>query len=145
MKTASTKTAIITYTILLVISVSRQFIQCTNSSAAQAQKKTEVKEYRTSMNENKLSEEGKQTFRFASFGNESSWTAALQFHNAIAGEKIAGPGTELSSITLPPADLKQNHPASSLMPSHHFKHPVRYETAYYQQALLFFQTFHNPG
>jgi hypothetical protein len=145
MKTASAKTAIITYTILLVISVSRQFIQCTNSSAAQSQKKTEVKKCGTVLNENKLFEEGKQTFRFVSFGNESIWTAALQYHHAIAGEKIAGPGTELSSVTPAPSELKQNSPASSLMPLHRFNHPVRYETAYYQQALLFFQTFHNPG
>ena len=40
--------------------------------------------------------EGRQIFRYDTFGDESSWGDALQLHRAIAGEKLGGVGGGLS-------------------------------------------------
>src|SRR4029077_3641359 len=40
--------------------------------------------------------EGKETFRFETFGDEVYWTDALQLNKAIAGEKHGGVGPGLS-------------------------------------------------
>ena len=36
--------------------------------------------------------EGRQTFRFDTFGDEEFWGDALQLHRAIAGAKLGGVG-----------------------------------------------------
>jgi hypothetical protein len=40
--------------------------------------------------------EGRQTFRYDTFGDEAFWGDALQLHRAIAGEKLGGVGAGLS-------------------------------------------------
>ena len=47
-------------------------------------------------NARQLVEEGRQTFRFDTFGDESFWGDALQLHQAIKGAKLAGVGPGLS-------------------------------------------------
>jgi len=37
-------------------------------------------------------DEGRQTFRFDTFGSEAFWGGALQLHRAIAGAKLGGVG-----------------------------------------------------
>src|SRR5262245_58116061 len=37
-------------------------------------------------------EQGKQTFRFDTFGDEAFWGGSLKLHQAIAGEKLGGVG-----------------------------------------------------
>ena len=44
----------------------------------------------------KLIEEGRQIFRFDTFGSEAFWGDALQLHKAIAGEKNGGVGAGMS-------------------------------------------------
>jgi len=44
----------------------------------------------------KLIEEGRQIFRFDTFGSEAFWGDALQLHKAIAGEKNGGVGPGVS-------------------------------------------------
>jgi hypothetical protein len=41
-------------------------------------------------------EEGRQTFRFDTFGSEEFWGGKLKLHEAIAGEKLGGKGPGLS-------------------------------------------------
>ncbi|MEP6513647.1 MAG: hypothetical protein ABJA79_07250, partial [Parafilimonas sp.] len=66
---------------LLVISLS-QFIQCTNSSNAQTEEKQKENDDPITANANKMLAEGKQTFRFETFGDEAYWTDALQLNKA---------------------------------------------------------------
>ncbi|MFU0506887.1 hypothetical protein [Pseudaminobacter sp. NGMCC 1.201702] len=41
-------------------------------------------------------EEGRETFRFDTFGSEDFWGGKLRLHEAIAGEKLGGLGPGLS-------------------------------------------------
>src|SRR5688500_15271870 len=41
-------------------------------------------------------EEGRETFRFDTFGSEDFWGGKLKLHEAIAGEKLSGVGPGLS-------------------------------------------------
>ena len=51
-------------------------------------------------------EEGKQTFRFDTFGDEAFWTDALQLHRAIAGAQLGGVGPGVSPKTALAVGLK---------------------------------------
>ena len=44
-------------------------------------------ERQTDANAQRMLDEGKQTFRFDTFGDEAFWSDALQLHRALAGEK----------------------------------------------------------
>ena len=46
-----------------------------------------------------MADEGKQTFRFDTFGDESFWGDTLRLHEAIEGQKLGGVGPGVS----PPA------------------------------------------
>ena len=91
--------------IVFVIS-SNQLIKCTNSSIGQTKKSVEENEDATTDNANKMLAEGKQTFRFETFGDEAYWTDALQLNKAIAGEKNGGVGAGLSPKAALAAGLK---------------------------------------
>ena len=104
MKKYLSSTTVVIGIVLFVISIS-QFIQCTQSSTAQ-QKTEQDKEDATLANATKMLEEGKQTFRFETFGDESYWTDALQLNKAIAGEKHGGIGAGLSPKAALAAGLK---------------------------------------
>ena len=105
MKITSIKTATVISIIILIISIS-QFMQCTNSSNAQAKKTEKENEDPITDNANKMLAEGKQTFRFETFGDEAYWTDALQLNKAIAGEKNGGVGGGLSPKAALAAGLK---------------------------------------
>lgn len=47
-------------------------------------------------NANELLEEGRQTFRFDTFGDEAFWGGALQLHQAIKGASLGGVGPGIS-------------------------------------------------
>jgi cytochrome c5 len=51
-------------------------------------------------------EEGRQTFRFDTFGSEAFWGDALQLHRAIAGAKLGGVGPGVSPNTALAVGLK---------------------------------------
>ena len=57
-------------------------------------------------NAQRMFAEGKQTFRFDTFGDEAFWSDALQLHRAIAGEKLGGVGPGVSPKTALAVGLK---------------------------------------
>ena len=59
-----------------------------------------------SSNVNAMIEEGRQTFRFATFGDESFWSDALKLHQAIAGAAQGGVGSGVSPKTALSVGLK---------------------------------------
>ena len=109
----ATSTSLIVIAILLLVLTSSVFIQCTNSSNGQSTKANEenkkvAAESNDPVMDNavKMLAEGKQTFRFETFGDEAYWTDALQLHKAIAGEKAGGIGAGLSPKAALAAGLK---------------------------------------
>jgi cytochrome c5 len=63
-------------------------------------------EQQTDTNAERMLAEGKQTFRFDTFGDEAFWTDALQLHRAIEGEKFGGVGPGVSPKTALAVGLK---------------------------------------
>ena len=59
-----------------------------------------------SNNSQRMIEEGRQIFRFDTFGSEAFWGDALQLHKAIAGEKNGGVGGGVSPKTALAVGLK---------------------------------------
>lgn len=53
-------------------------------------------ERQTNANAERMLEEGQETFRFDTFGDEAFWSDALQLHRAIAGANLGGVGPGLS-------------------------------------------------
>ena len=96
---------LVTFGITLFI-VTMSLVQCTqptNGNVATTLKETDDA---TTANANKMLAEGKQTFRFETFGDETYWTDALQLNKAIAGEKNGGVGPGLSPKAALAAGLK---------------------------------------
>ena len=60
----------------------------------------------TDANAQRMLDEGKQTFRFDTFGDEAFWTDALQLHRAIAGANLGGVGPGVSPKTALAVGLK---------------------------------------
>ena len=60
----------------------------------------------TDANAQQMLSEGKQTFRFDTFGDEAFWSDALQLHRAIAGAKFGGVGPGVSPVTALAVGLK---------------------------------------
>src|SRR4051812_4549517 len=54
----------------------------------------------------KMISEGKNTFRFDSFGDEAFWGGTLQLHNAISGSGLGGVGPGVSPKTALAVGLK---------------------------------------
>ncbi len=53
-----------------------------------------------------MADEGKQTFRFDTFGDESFWGDTLRLHEAIEGQKLGGVGPGVSPATALAVGLK---------------------------------------
>jgi hypothetical protein len=81
-----------------------------NASWAQAegQKKGQLTEAEriAETNAERMLAEGKQTFRFDTFGDEAFWTDALQLNRAIAGANLGGVGPGVSPATALSVGLK---------------------------------------
>ena len=77
----------------------------TRDSAASKVKFTDS-EQQTDANAQRMLVEGKQTFRFDTFGDEAFWTDALQLHRAIAGAANGGVGPGVSPATALAVGLK---------------------------------------
>jgi hypothetical protein len=91
--------------IIFIFIMSTMLIQCTSSMAQPVAGGKETEDPITA-NANKMMAEGKQTFRFETFGDEAYWTDGLQLHKAIAGEKNGGVGGGLSPKAALAAGLK---------------------------------------
>jgi cytochrome c5 len=68
--------------------------------------KTTASERQTDTNSERMLAEGKQTFRFDTFGDEAFWSDALQLHRAIAGANFGGVGPGVSPKTALAVGLK---------------------------------------
>src|SRR5689334_10264193 len=68
--------------------------------------KSTESERQTDANAQRLLDEGKQTFRFDTFGDEAFWSDALQLHRAIAGANFGGVGPGVSPATALAVGLK---------------------------------------
>lgn len=68
--------------------------------------KTTDGERQTDANAQRMLDEGKQTFRSDTFGDEAFWSDALQLQRAIAGEKFGGVGPGVSPKTALAVGLK---------------------------------------
>src|SRR5215213_5449400 len=75
------------------------------SGARPADELTEA-EQTTDTNAQRMLAEGKQTFRFDTFGDEAFWSDALQLHRAIAGANLGGVGPGVSPKTALTVGLK---------------------------------------
>ena len=60
----------------------------------------------TDANAQQMLKEGKQTFRFDTFGDEAFWSDALQLHRALAGAQLGGVGPGVSPKTALAVGLK---------------------------------------
>ena len=63
-------------------------------------------EQQTDAHAQRMLEEGKQTFRFDTFGDEAFWSDALQLHRAIAGANLGGVGPGVNPKTALAVGLK---------------------------------------
>ena len=68
--------------------------------------KASVSDAQTDANAQRMLDEGKQTFRFDTFGDEAFWSSALQLHQAIAGQNFGGVGPGVSPKTALAVGLK---------------------------------------
>ena len=75
--------------------------QAASSTAVPGSAKSEIAEHAEAM-----LAEGKNTFRFDTFGSEAFWGDQLQLHKAIAGEKNGGVGPGVSPKTALSVGLK---------------------------------------
>ncbi|MFI5220071.1 MAG: hypothetical protein ACHQNT_11360 [Bacteroidia bacterium] len=86
--------------------VAMDLTQCTQSTNGRESTTIKEGDDPVSANARQMLEEGRQTFRFETFGDETYWTDALQLNKAIAGEKNGGVGPGLSPKAALAAGLK---------------------------------------
>ena len=82
------------------------FVLCTNVAPLSAQTKGKAFDDAAGSHATKLLKDGKQIFRFDTFGSEAFWGDALQLHKGIAGEKNGGVGPGVSPKTALSVGLK---------------------------------------
>jgi hypothetical protein len=90
--------------LLLAAAITLVFISNRGSEASPVQ--TTESEFQTDANAQRMLAEGKQTFRFDTFGDEAFWSDALQLHRAIAGANNGGVGPGVSPATALAVGLK---------------------------------------
>jgi hypothetical protein len=95
MKTTSFKTATVMLIIFFILSLS-QLIRCTESISQEVSTPCPPPDDAVANNALTMLEEGKQIFRYETFGDEAYWSGELQLHKAIAGERYGGVGDGLS-------------------------------------------------
>lgn len=94
--------------VLALLTVAVTLVVLSVKSDAQSGKsgKSTISEQQTDANAERMLEEGKQTFRFDTFGDEAFWSDALQLHRAIAGAANGGVGPGVSPKTALAVGLK---------------------------------------
>ena len=113
-KTAKTNVTLMTlFKVLLVVaSLTVATGYLSNRSRAQ---RTDVRnpaqnqkgyDQQISDNAQRMMEQGKQIFRYDTFGSEDFWGGKLRLHEAIAGEKLGGVGNGVSPKTALALGLK---------------------------------------
>jgi hypothetical protein len=90
--------------LLFAAAITLVFVSSRNSEASKV--KSTESEQQTDTNAQRMLAEGKQTFRFDTFGDEAFWTDALQLNRAIAGANLGGVGPGVSPATALAVGLK---------------------------------------
>jgi hypothetical protein len=90
--------------LLFAAAITLVFVSTRDSEASKV--KFTESEQQTDANAQQMLAEGKQTFRFDTFGDEAFWTDSLQLHRAIAGANNAGVGPGVSPATALAVGLK---------------------------------------
>jgi len=93
--------------VLFAAAITLVFVSTRDSWAEeQGRGKSTDSERQTDANAQRMLDEGKQTFRFDTFGDEAFWTDALQLNRAIAGAANGGVGPGVSPATALAVGLK---------------------------------------
>ena len=96
--------------IALLIFVALGLVYLTERSRAQQRAamplKTDGFDSRIDRNAQQMLEQGRQIFRYDTFGDEVYWTDTLKLHRAIEGEKLGGVGPGVSPKTALSVGLK---------------------------------------
>jgi cytochrome c5 len=92
--------------VLLAAAVMMVFVGRRSDASEQGGLKSTEAERQTASNAQQMLEEGKQTFRFDTFGDEAFWSDALQLHRAIEGANFGGVGPGVSPATALAVGLK---------------------------------------
>lgn len=90
----------------LALAVPAAFVMFALQSLSQERAPARSWDETISRNASQLLEEGRQIFRFDTFGSEAFWGDQLQLHTAILGEQQGGVGTGLSAQTALGVGLK---------------------------------------
>jgi len=90
--------------IALVYSVDRSHAQ--RSDDRSRDQKQQGFDQQISENAKQMMEQGKQIFRYDTFGDEAYWSGKLKLHQAIQGSKFGGVGPGVSPKTALAAGLK---------------------------------------
>ena len=90
--------------LLFAAAITLVFVSTRDSEAMKV--RASESEQQTDANAQRMLAEGKQTFRFDTFGDEAFWTDALQLNRAIAGAANGGVGPGVSPATALAVGLK---------------------------------------
>jgi len=90
--------------VLFAAAITLVFVSTRDSEASKV--RSTESEQQTDANAQRMLTEGKQTFRFDTFGDEAFWTDALQLNRAIAGAANGGVGPGVSPATALAVGLK---------------------------------------
>jgi cytochrome c5 len=93
--------------LLFVVAITLVFVSTRDSWADEQNRgKSTESERQTDSSAQRMLDEGKQTFRFDTFGDEAFWSDALQLHRAIEGANFGGVGPGVSPKTALAVGLK---------------------------------------
>lgn len=93
--------------LLFAAAMTLVFVNIRNSRVdAQNRGQSTESERQAATNAQRMLDEGKQTFRFDTFGDEAFWSDALQLHRAIEGANFGGVGGGVSPATALAVGLK---------------------------------------
>src|SRR5215213_8292384 len=106
--------------LLFATAITLVFLSTRNSEASKV--RATESDQQTDANAQRMLEEGKQTFRFDTFGDEAFWTDALQLNRAIAGVDNGGVGPGVSPATALAVGLKVDSEALPQSLISQFKH-----------------------
>src|SRR5689334_5470123 len=92
--------------IILLVGISVAMVYSLDRGRAQRADKESAFDRQISENSRRMFEEGKQIFRYDTFGDEAYWSDKLKLHQAIQGSKLGGVGDGVSPKTALAVGLK---------------------------------------